>query len=271
MSWNPVYESEADYMDYLHRFLRDIEESFQAKLLEERRRPRNSKSSESPPSKPPMSDRWVDTMVEYAPGEWRSGDVREYNDSMWPSSYPVFSDLIRSKFIDLNLTTGTATQLRDYKTGRELEKPLPIRPIERANDYWLEVEVWGEPKTTRTVRMRIQKLVFYMSKTHLTPDEWMSQVHGREIHHKDGDRSHNWISNLVALTPAEHRKVGKQTGVHKQTERGISRDDPVVAKIKQLRTDGLSYLSFGPYATAESVWRSISTHSGEGTSWPDAP
>jgi hypothetical protein len=28
----------------------------------------------------------------------------------------------------------------------------------------------------------------------------------------------------------------------------------------------LSDLSFGPYATAESVWSSISTHSGEGTS-----
>jgi hypothetical protein len=206
---------------------------------EELRRPRNF--NEPPPEKPATELRRPFNMVEYEPGKWRSADVQNYDDCMWPSSYSVFSDLIYSKFIDLNLTTGTATQLRDYKTGRELEKPLPIRQIECDDYYCLEVEVWGSPKTTRTVRMRVHDLVYRVANiSNMTYDEWVCHMHGKQIHHKDGDTSHNWISNLVALTPDEHRKVGKKTGAHKQTERGISRDDPVVTRIKELSASGLS-------------------------------
>src|SRR5262249_3221765 len=152
-----------------------------------------------------------------------------YYDYMW-SPFSVFRDLIRSKFLDLNTFTGTAYQLRDFKTGSELEKPLPIQPVERGSYYCLEVEVWGEPKTPRLVRMKFHRLVYFIAQGDLTYEEWV-HLKDKEIHHKDGDTSHNWISNLVALNHDQHVEINKQTEVYNKPK--ISRDDPVVQEILQ--------------------------------------
>jgi hypothetical protein len=183
-------------------------------------------------------------MVECWSGQRRTTDVEDYDDCRYANPYSVFSHLILQKFIDLNVNRGTATQLRDFKIGRELEKSLPIPQVQRKRGgyYWLGVEVWGSFRETREVWVEMHKLVYYTAVCgKMRPGEWLIFKRTKEIHHKDGDKSHNGIGNLVALTPEEHQKVGKETGVHKQTERGISRDDPIVAEIKQLRAAGLSY------------------------------
>jgi hypothetical protein len=172
-------------------------------------------------------------MVEYELGKWRTEDVLVYNSHQWkPLSALVC--LIHDKYIDLNTTTGTATQLRDFKTGRDLEKPERMYPVWKGSYLCLQAELPSSDTETKLVRIRVKIHRLVYSQVH------GGIPHGKEIHHRDGNPENNGISNLVALTPEEHRKVGKQTGVHKQARERISRDDPVVAEIKQLHADGLS-------------------------------
>jgi hypothetical protein len=177
-------------------------------------------------------------MIEYQPGQYRTTDVEDYDDCRFEDPYDVFCDLISRKFIDLNVERGEARQLRDYKTGRKLETPLLIRPVrkkrkkKRGKYDYLRVKVWGGPETIRRVCVRLHVLVWSIVNGPV-PD-W------KEIHHMSGNTADNGITNLEALTRQEHVKVGKATGAHKQAERGISRDDPVVAEIKQLRADRVS-------------------------------
>jgi hypothetical protein len=154
--------------------------------------------------------------------------------------------LINSKFIDLNHLTGEAHQLRDYKTGKDLEKPLLIPQIKQGGDYYLEVKVWGRSMETRIVRVKAHKLIYDIAvKSNMKSDEWARHSQGKEIHHKDGNHANNRISDLEMLTPEEHREKGKQTGAHKQPKSEYSKDDLVVAEVFQLHTEGLPSRKIG--------------------------
>ena len=77
----------------------------------------------------------------------------------------VFLDLIRLKFIDLNPVTGVVTQLRNFKHGGQLEKPVIIHPVRRKNGYYyLQIEVGGfNANEHRTPRLRVTQFDFIVS------------------------------------------------------------------------------------------------------------
>jgi hypothetical protein len=222
------------YDDEAKKFLIDyVDRSF--RLEEKLREEKGCQPPEKPPTAIPrqkQDDR--PKMVEYAPGKYRTADVVEYSHRLGPMG--AFICLIYWRFIALDVETGTATQLRDFTTGRELEKPVRMEPVWKRGYLRLKAKLpCSDTKTgLADVLVRVHCLVY-------------SQVHGgipygHQIHHKDGNRAHNGHANLEARTPADHHKVGKQTGAHKrpQNQSRYSRNDPVVAKIKQLRAAGLS-------------------------------
>ena len=53
----------------------------------------------------------------------------------------------------------------------------------------------------------------------------------------------NGSHDLVALSPQEHVDINRQTGVYKHLNNKhlISREDPVIQEIQQLRESGLSF------------------------------
>jgi hypothetical protein len=180
-----------------------------------------------------MAYNWTNDMVEYEPGRWRSVDVVEYNREQW-SPMSVMLWLIHSKFIELNTLTGQVRQFRDFKTGSSLEKSKILYPEQRGRYYYLKVEVPNSSKTSQAVGVKLHHLVYMVVHG--------SIPYGREVHHKDGNPENNGIGNLEALTPDEHRKVGKETGVHQNLNNRprISRDDPVIQEILQLHESGQS-------------------------------
>jgi hypothetical protein len=141
--------------------------------------------------------------VEFEPGKWRSADVVEYNSMLTPMV--AFLCLIDDKFIGLNPATGEAFQLRDFRTGRDLEKPVRVVTVRKGDYYYLRVILPCSYTKSKIIRIRV---LFH----HLVYIQVHGEIpHGCEIHHKNGFTWDNSISNLVALTPQSHAKIGKQT------------------------------------------------------------
>jgi hypothetical protein len=161
-------------------------------------------------------------------------DLIEYRDYQWPP-IAVLLDLIRSKFIDLCPVTAEAFQLRSLKHGYFLERPTRIDPVRRGRYLYLQVEVRSSSTTWRRVGVKLHRLVYALVNDHIP--------YGKDVHHKDGNTMNNGIHNLVALWPHEHVEINRQTGVYKHLNNKplISRGDPVIQQIQQLRESGLSF------------------------------
>lgn len=158
-------------------------------------------------------------------------DLKEYPNFQW-NMIAVFHDLVHSNFIKLNITTGEAYQIRDFKTGRNLydvktgiERPERMCPVRMGDYLCLQAEVKSSPTESRTVVVRLHKLVWLIATGDLP--------RGKDIHHKDDNTDRCGFSNLVALYPHEHKEVHKRNK-HPNSRPRIYRGDPVVERILQL-------------------------------------